>query len=208
MNAAALTPRQEAEFEQGRGSDPAASAWVTASAGSGKTKVLTDRVLRLLLAPDARPNAILCLTFTKAAAAEMQARLARDLGRWAVASEAELAKDLATLLRRAPARADLEAAMALEGAFEGVPAAPVRALSYWKLTGGQEPGEQREMVTEPEDVERLALDSLGKLGTLVDRFLLGDAPFTARPHPLRATRGRDYDHLSRVAEWADAEDDE
>ena len=102
----------------------------------------------------------------------------------------------------------LEAAMALEGAFEGVPAAPVRALSYWKLTGGQEPGEQREMVTEPEDVERLALDSLGKLGTLVDRFLLGDAPFTARPHPLRATRGRDYDHLSRVAEWADAEDDE
>ncbi len=71
------TPRQEAEYEQGRGSDPAASAWVTASAGSGKTKVLTDRVLRLLLAPDARPAAILCLTFTKAAAAEMATRLAR-----------------------------------------------------------------------------------------------------------------------------------
>jgi len=108
-----LTPRQEAEYEQGRGSDPTASAWVTASAGSGKTKVLTDRVLRLLLAPDARPNAILCLTFTKAAAAEMQARLARDLGHWAVAPEAELADSLGGLLRRAPTRADMDAARRL-----------------------------------------------------------------------------------------------
>ena len=52
-----LTPRQEAEFEQARASDPAASAWVGASAGSGKTKVLTDRVLRLLLAARVRANA-------------------------------------------------------------------------------------------------------------------------------------------------------
>jgi ATP-dependent helicase/nuclease subunit A len=108
-----LSPRQEAELEQGRGSDPAASAWVTASAGSGKTKVLTDRVLRLLLAPDARPNAILCLTFTKAAAAEMATRLARELGRWAVISEAALAERLGTLLGRAPAREDMEAARKL-----------------------------------------------------------------------------------------------
>jgi ATP-dependent helicase/nuclease subunit A len=108
-----LSPRQEAEFEQGRGSDPAASAWVTASAGSGKTKVLTDRVLRLLLAPNCRPNAILCLTFTKAAAAEMQSRLARDLGRWAVAPEAELAQALSTLLGRVPAREELDRARSL-----------------------------------------------------------------------------------------------
>ncbi|MGG5818853.1 double-strand break repair helicase AddA [Falsiroseomonas sp. HW251] len=108
-----LSPRQEAEFEQGRGSDPAASAWVTASAGSGKTKVLTDRVLRLLLAPDCRANAILCLTFTKAAAAEMQSRLARDLGEWAVAPEARLAAKLSMLLGRAPRREELDRARSL-----------------------------------------------------------------------------------------------
>jgi ATP-dependent helicase/nuclease subunit A len=108
-----LSPRQEAEFEQGRGSDPRASAWVTASAGSGKTKVLTDRVLRLLLAPEARPNAILCLTFTKAAAAEMATRLARRLGAWAVAPEADLAQQLSKLLGQAPTREELDRARAL-----------------------------------------------------------------------------------------------
>ncbi|WP_237215872.1 double-strand break repair helicase AddA [Falsiroseomonas oryziterrae] len=112
MNAP-LSPRQEAEFEQGRGSDPSASAWVTASAGSGKTKVLTDRVLRLLLAEDARPNAILCLTFTKAAAAEMSTRLARELGRWAVMPEAKLADRLSALLGRVPSRADMDCARKL-----------------------------------------------------------------------------------------------
>ena len=108
-----ISPRQEAEYEQARGSDPRTSAWVTASAGSGKTKVLTDRVLRLLLAPDARPNAILCLTFTKAAAAEMSTRLARELGRWAVVPEAALAERLGKLLGHAPAREDLDRARGL-----------------------------------------------------------------------------------------------
>jgi superfamily I DNA/RNA helicase len=54
---------------------PGSSAWVEANAGTGKTKVLTDRVTRLLLA-GVRPERILCLTFTKAAAAEMRNRLA------------------------------------------------------------------------------------------------------------------------------------
>src|SRR6185312_14921733 len=80
---------------------------------SGKTKVLTDRVLRLLLAPDCRANAILCLTFTKAAAAEMQSRLARDLGEWAVVPEAALAAKLSTLLGRAPMRGELDRARSL-----------------------------------------------------------------------------------------------
>ena len=109
----ALTPRQEAELQQGLGSDPAASAWVTASAGSGKTKVLTDRVLRLLLADGTRPGAILCLTFTKAAAAEMATRLARRLGDWAVAPAAELERQIAALLGRSPAGAELAAARTL-----------------------------------------------------------------------------------------------
>lgn len=80
---------------------PDRSVWVTASAGSGKTKVLTDRVLRLLLQGTA-PERILCLTFTKAAAAEMDVRLRRRLGEWATASEPALSAALADLLGAPP----------------------------------------------------------------------------------------------------------
>ena len=59
---------------QTRAINPSASVWVSASAGTGKTKVLTDRVLALLLA-GTEAHRILCLTFTKAAAAEMSNRL-------------------------------------------------------------------------------------------------------------------------------------
>ena len=66
-----------------KASAPANSVWVGASAGSGKTKVLTDRVLRLLL-EGASPQKILCLTFTKAAAAQMANKVAGRLADWAV----------------------------------------------------------------------------------------------------------------------------
>jgi ATP-dependent helicase/nuclease subunit A len=72
---------------------------VTASAGTGKTRVLADRVLRLLLA-GSDPRQLLCLTFTKAAAAEMVARVQNDLGRLAVRPEEDLEKELAELLGR------------------------------------------------------------------------------------------------------------
>ena len=100
MNAP-TTPRERAEAAQSRASDPAASAWVEASAGSGKTKLLTDRVLRLLLA-GVEPGRILCLTFTKAAAAEMATRLARALGGWATAPDGELVRTLSALTGRLP----------------------------------------------------------------------------------------------------------
>src|SRR5258708_5038073 len=80
------TARQEANAQQRIASDPAVSAFVSASAGSGKTKLLTDRLLRLMLGradqPGADPARIQCLTFTKAAAAEMSVRLQRVLGSW------------------------------------------------------------------------------------------------------------------------------
>ena len=97
-----ISPRQQAEIDQARASDPAVSAWVGASAGSGKTKVLTDRVLRLLLEQDQPPNRILCLTFTKAAAAEMATRLAKRLGEWAVAEDETLARHIAALTGTVP----------------------------------------------------------------------------------------------------------
>ena len=94
--------RTRAELQQRLASDPAVSAWVGASAGSGKTKVLIDRVLRLLLDPEQVPGRILCLTFTRAAAAEMQSRLRRRLGAWTVAEESRLAEEIARLTGEEP----------------------------------------------------------------------------------------------------------
>jgi ATP-dependent helicase/nuclease subunit A len=95
-------------------SDPRASVFVTANAGSGKTSTLVKRVARLLLR-GAEPQAILCVTYTKAAAAEMQRRLFDLLGAWAVTEDASLAAALADL-DEAPgdgAPADLSAARRL-----------------------------------------------------------------------------------------------
>ena len=88
--------RERAEFEQRQASDPAVSAFVAASAGSGKTKLLTDRMLRLMLS-GADPARIQCLTFTKAAAAEMALRLQHRLGRWVTLDDAALDADLLAL---------------------------------------------------------------------------------------------------------------
>ena len=86
--------------------NPERSAWVEANAGSGKTKVLIDRVARLLLTrPDGRkgapPDSILCVTYTKAAANEMLARLFATLGDWSIASDEALRKNLSRLEGRA-----------------------------------------------------------------------------------------------------------
>lgn len=76
-------------YDQARATHPKISAWVGASAGTGKTHVLTARVLRLMLT-GTRPENVVCLTFTKAAAAEMKNRIFAELGRWTTLSDAEL----------------------------------------------------------------------------------------------------------------------
>ncbi len=97
----ALDPIAHATRQQRLASDPAISAFVSASAGSGKTKLLIDRLLRLMLpGPDRAPTPperILCLTFTKAGAAEMAIRLRHRLGAWVIASDAKLDGDLRAL---------------------------------------------------------------------------------------------------------------
>lgn len=93
-------------------SDPESSVWVGASAGTGKTKVLTDRVLRLMLA-GTDPSRILCLTFTKAAAAEMANRIADRLSVWAVQDEDKLRANLHALTGREPSRGEVVAARRL-----------------------------------------------------------------------------------------------
>ncbi len=93
-------------------SNPKNSAWVFASAGSGKTKILTDRVLRLLL-EDTQPNKILCLTFTKVAAAEMQHRINSELAKWILCSDDELVKKLSDLSGKIPTQLELKKARTL-----------------------------------------------------------------------------------------------
>ncbi|MBB4008963.1 double-strand break repair helicase AddA [Allorhizobium taibaishanense] len=89
--------------QQSLASDPARSAWVSANAGSGKTHVLTQRVIRLLLA-GARPSSILCLTYTKAAASEMSNRVFDRLAEWATLSDQDLAGRIEAIERRPPDR--------------------------------------------------------------------------------------------------------
>ena len=96
MNAETGTPRDTATAAQLAASNPEVSAFVAASAGSGKTKLLTDRLLRLMLHGVA-PERIQCLTFTKAAAAEMSLRLQRQLGDWVRMDDAALASELRRL---------------------------------------------------------------------------------------------------------------
>lgn len=95
--------------DQAAAANPLKSVWVGASAGTGKTKVLIDRVLRLMLPREGmgaetatRPEKVLCLTFTKTAAAEMSNRIYHDLAKWAVVEETTLVKDLTKLLGVAP----------------------------------------------------------------------------------------------------------
>ncbi|HEX9789532.1 MAG TPA: double-strand break repair helicase AddA [Kiloniellales bacterium] len=101
MRDAAKDAHAQAAAAQRPAAAPEASVWVAASAGTGKTKVLTDRVLSLLLHGTA-PARILCLTYTKAAATEMANRLSQRLARWAISGDGDLAEELRDLFNSAP----------------------------------------------------------------------------------------------------------
>ena len=79
---------------QARAVAPERTVWLSASAGTGKTQVLTARVLRLLLEPAIEPEQVLCLTFTKAGAAEMARRVSDVLARWVRLPDPALAREL------------------------------------------------------------------------------------------------------------------
>jgi len=102
----------DANAAQLQAADPAIDAFVIANAGTGKTKVLVDRVTRLLL-KGAAPDRILCLTYTKAAASEMQERLFDQLGAWSVEDDDALKAKLAGVTGRAPRDEDVPPARRL-----------------------------------------------------------------------------------------------
>jgi ATP-dependent helicase/nuclease subunit A len=106
------TLTSQTENPQKQAANPKSSCWVGASAGTGKTKVLVDRILNLLLS-EVHPESILCLTFTKAAAIEMQNRLTSKLQEWAIFEENKLAEVLHNLTGTVPSQTLLKRARSL-----------------------------------------------------------------------------------------------
>ncbi len=108
---------KDATNRQRQAARPETSVWVGASAGTGKTKVLTDRILRLLL-PSANssgtpPHQILCITFTKAAAAEMALRLNKTIRKWAILNDQDLKENLEEILGHTPDESQIKTAREL-----------------------------------------------------------------------------------------------
>ena len=93
----------------------------------------------------------------------------------------------------------LEAALAMEGGFEGVPAAPVSCLEFWRLSGGDPPGQR---LPAGDDVGVLAQTALAVLERLVARFDDPATPYLSQPDAGRAPRWSDYEHLARIQEWS------
>jgi len=123
--------------EQALAVDPRGSVWLSASAGTGKTQVLSARVLRLLLREDVEPGQILCLTFTKAGAAEMATRVNDVLAAWARLPDAALARDLIAI-GESPAPEVLARARALFAQVLDCPGGGLRidtihAFAQWLL---------------------------------------------------------------------------
>ena len=102
----------QATHDQRTAANPVATAWVAASAGTGKTRVLTNRLLALLL-EGAEPREILALTFTKAAAAEMADRVSEALEEWVTLEEPKLREALFKLAGKPPSEGQLELARRL-----------------------------------------------------------------------------------------------
>jgi ATP-dependent helicase/nuclease subunit B len=99
----------------------------------------------------------------------------------------------------------LEAAIAAAGGFPGLSGSQVGALTYWRLSGGTPPGEI--IAASKGDPTQLAAEALEGLKRLVETFDDPATPYACQPHPARAPRFNDYDHLSRIAEWSVAGDE-
>jgi ATP-dependent helicase/nuclease subunit B len=99
----------------------------------------------------------------------------------------------------------LEAAILKAGGFEGVPAADVGELAFWRLSGGREPGSIHDAADDPDAIADAALAGLERL---VARFDDPATPYEARPRPDRAPKYSDYEHLARVREWSSLDGDD
>ena len=159
--------------------DPRETVWLSASAGTGKTQVLSARVLRLLLQPGATPGQILCLTFTKAGAAEMATRVNEVLADWVRMPEVDLAQQLAAIgapMDKATiARARTLFASVLDCPGGGLRINTIHAFAQWLLAGfpeeaGLSPGTR---AMEDRDRALLSREVLARFpsGEVADIFL-------------------------------------
>ncbi|MAK61177.1 MAG: double-strand break repair helicase AddA [Ponticaulis sp.] len=189
-----MTPYDRVSAAQRQAAEPDASIWVSANAGSGKTKVLIDRVARLLLT-GVPPDSILCITYTKAAASEMQQRLFKRLGSWSVLEDEKLLAELNELQGKklglgdsqlADARALFAKALETPGGLriETLHAFAGRVLRRFPLEAGVPPGFQEldevdsaelwhsasravfDQLVETEDGKRLFSDLMREVGGL------------------------------------------
>ena len=170
-NPATAPALRQATEDQREAANPEATAWVAASAGTGKTRVLTNRLLALLL-EGAAPQHILALTFTKAAAAEMANRVSEALEEWVTLSDDSLRAALFKLAGAFPSEEQMALARRL---FAKVLEAPgglniqtIHAfaqslLGWFPVEAGVQPG-----FKVLEDSESSAL-----LERAIDRFLAG-----------------------------------
>ena len=181
--------------EQRLAVEPRDHIWLSASAGTGKTQVLTARVFRLLLEKDVRPENILCLTFTKAGAAEMADRVHSQLAKWVQLKDDELGIDL----RAIGAKADEETrerartlfAQVLDAPGGGLPIMTIHSFSQTLLASfpseasmipGFKPLEDR-------DQKILARETLANL--LVSTEREGDSQFMSNVQLLSRRYGED-----------------
>lgn len=197
---------------QADAADPAASVWVSANAGTGKTHVLTTRVLRLLLA-NTPPERILCLTYTKAAAAEMAKRVFDSLAKWVMLPEAELRSVLAKFLGREPSEEEAALARTLFTratetpgglAVQTIHAFAERLLQRFPLEAGVTPGFSILDEDTSRKLMREAIDHVIGAAARARASVLGQALETAIAY---AADDRFDDILSdalREREWLDA----
>lgn len=163
---------------QMRAANPRDNVWLSASAGTGKTQVLSARVLRLLLTPGVEPTQILCLTFTKAGAAEMANRINAVLARWVRLEPGKLAIELkhlgADIDPKTQARARTLFARVIDCPGGGLRIDTIHAFSQWLLANFPEEADLNPGARPMDDRERelLARDVLGEM--LSDAERAGD----------------------------------
>lgn len=191
---------------------PGDQVWLSASAGTGKTQVLTARVFRLLLEPGVNPDAILCLTFTKAGASEMANRINTQLAAWVRMSDTALGLDLKNI----GAATDPETRTRARRLFARVLDAPQGGLRIQTIHGfcqsllasfpeeaGLAPGFRP---IEDRDRAQLARDTLGQM--LTDAARQGDTQLRDNLEALSLRMGADNTErwLMRCAARPDAMD--
>ena len=185
--------------------DPTQSVWLSASAGTGKTQVLSARVLRLLLQDGVAPSSVLCLTFTKAGAAEMAVRVNQVLARWVRLDDANLGKELAwlgadvSLEMRNRARSLFASVLDCPGGglrIDTIHAFAQYLLSAFPIEAGMAPG-----VRPMEDRERDLL-SRRVLSTMLEA---GDETFVRAVEDLSERKGPDAVRpwLMRCAQYSE-----